>query len=605
MPVSRRSILKRAPAHAGAELDLVARGLPPSPLIRGSGSSVSFSDDVKRVEYEKPFESEEEELAWEAEQAILRAREVVARAKADFNSGVEGDLVLQVGDIIDHVLEEEGGWWSGELDGVRGVFPSTYVKFIPKELAIQLYADKDAADLPASQSTPSRAPAGLRLFDVEPEQISQLSFGELAFGTATTDDDDEVDVDAYAGDANPYAVPTRRSLTLGLSGESDDRTDDVSGVSAQSQPHTYASLNQEKLSQSREKLAKLQSSSQAPGSPVTPLKLQVADDEILYAGLSAKSLATCRQQIADFERQSSGETRSFQSPASSRRRNSLRHRDGSIRRRPSPPPLVPTSPPDGDGDDSVAVAPRAAFVGWQADSRDALLQSESTDEAHDPHDPAATDSSEEAREKLASFASWKAGNKQIVQQIPDPVAVQHEVVTSPVARTSTRGSLASTVAAPSAVAAAEQAVGIKPAPAAPAPTTPVPAPPRRGTNTGLAFPAAGGGATTTALHPKLAEVEAQPWYHGPISRGQTEALFLADNGSEGWFLVRKSTRSGDTYVLSLCFDDHLYHNQIFFKGDKFESALVGTFDSLPELVASHRTDEGGLQAALTTPCIRR
>lgn len=42
--------------------------------------------------------------------------------------GVEsGDLPFKKDDIIE-VIEKEGDWWKGQLNGKKGVFPSNYVK---------------------------------------------------------------------------------------------------------------------------------------------------------------------------------------------------------------------------------------------------------------------------------------------------------------------------------------------------------------------------------------------------------------------------------------------------------------------------------------------
>ena len=46
-------------------------------------------------------------------------------ADFDFTSADKGDLPFKKGTRI-KVLEEEGGWWLGELDGETGMFPANY-----------------------------------------------------------------------------------------------------------------------------------------------------------------------------------------------------------------------------------------------------------------------------------------------------------------------------------------------------------------------------------------------------------------------------------------------------------------------------------------------
>ncbi|CDQ78919.1 unnamed protein product [Oncorhynchus mykiss] len=41
-------------------------------------------------------------------------------------------LTFEVGEIIKIVQPLPGGWWEGELDGVRGWFPASYVQVLEK-----------------------------------------------------------------------------------------------------------------------------------------------------------------------------------------------------------------------------------------------------------------------------------------------------------------------------------------------------------------------------------------------------------------------------------------------------------------------------------------
>ena len=38
------------------------------------------------------------------------------------------ELSINVGDVIKNVVMSEGGWWEGELNGKKGMFPDNFVK---------------------------------------------------------------------------------------------------------------------------------------------------------------------------------------------------------------------------------------------------------------------------------------------------------------------------------------------------------------------------------------------------------------------------------------------------------------------------------------------
>merc|ERR1719361_665164 len=54
-----------------------------------------------------------------------------ARALYDYEAEVHGDLTLRAGDIIAITdREDTNGWWTGQIGGRSGLFPSTYVEVI-------------------------------------------------------------------------------------------------------------------------------------------------------------------------------------------------------------------------------------------------------------------------------------------------------------------------------------------------------------------------------------------------------------------------------------------------------------------------------------------
>nr|XP_019927853.2 SH3 domain-containing kinase-binding protein 1 isoform X8 [Crassostrea gigas] len=51
----------------------------------------------------------------------------------DYDAEQEDELTIKVGDIIRNVQMSEGGWWEGELNGKKGMFPDNFVKVIEKK----------------------------------------------------------------------------------------------------------------------------------------------------------------------------------------------------------------------------------------------------------------------------------------------------------------------------------------------------------------------------------------------------------------------------------------------------------------------------------------
>ncbi|XP_036799732.1 SH3 domain-containing kinase-binding protein 1 isoform X1 [Oncorhynchus mykiss] len=52
----------------------------------------------------------------------------------DYEAQQEDELSLRVGDIIVKVTKDDGGWWKGEIDGRRGLFPDNFVREMKKEV---------------------------------------------------------------------------------------------------------------------------------------------------------------------------------------------------------------------------------------------------------------------------------------------------------------------------------------------------------------------------------------------------------------------------------------------------------------------------------------
>jgi len=50
------------------------------------------------------------------------------RAIYDYDAGAEDELPFQEGDLINLFSKHESGWWTGELNGVTGLFPANHVE---------------------------------------------------------------------------------------------------------------------------------------------------------------------------------------------------------------------------------------------------------------------------------------------------------------------------------------------------------------------------------------------------------------------------------------------------------------------------------------------
>ncbi|KAJ8375709.1 hypothetical protein SKAU_G00062890 [Synaphobranchus kaupii] len=58
---------------------------------------------------------------------------VEAIVEFDYKAQHDDELTIAVGDIISNIRKDDGGWWEGEVDGRRGLFPDNFVREIKKE----------------------------------------------------------------------------------------------------------------------------------------------------------------------------------------------------------------------------------------------------------------------------------------------------------------------------------------------------------------------------------------------------------------------------------------------------------------------------------------
>jgi Variant SH3 domain/SH3 domain len=62
---------------------------------------------------------------------VLFAAEAIV--EFDYKAERPDELTLVKGDIIRNIIQQEGGWWSGMLNGRKGVFPDNFVRMLEKK----------------------------------------------------------------------------------------------------------------------------------------------------------------------------------------------------------------------------------------------------------------------------------------------------------------------------------------------------------------------------------------------------------------------------------------------------------------------------------------
>ncbi|KAJ8010748.1 hypothetical protein DPEC_G00078380 [Dallia pectoralis] len=109
---------------------------------------------------------------------------VEAVVEYNYEAQQEDELSLRLGDIITNVTKDEGGWWEGEVNGRRGLFPDNFVREIKKGMKRGAGPKSDLANGNASPSSePGLRPAR------KGEQIRQRRC-KASFSYAPQNDDE-------------------------------------------------------------------------------------------------------------------------------------------------------------------------------------------------------------------------------------------------------------------------------------------------------------------------------------------------------------------------------------------------------------------------------
>ena len=56
-----------------------------------------------------------------------------AKVTFEYEAHDYGELTLHVGDVIDVLWEAEDGWWYGNLNGMFGLLPSSFVELVDEK----------------------------------------------------------------------------------------------------------------------------------------------------------------------------------------------------------------------------------------------------------------------------------------------------------------------------------------------------------------------------------------------------------------------------------------------------------------------------------------
>uniref|UniRef100_A0A671QRB5 Osteoclast-stimulating factor 1 n=1 Tax=Sinocyclocheilus anshuiensis TaxID=1608454 RepID=A0A671QRB5_9TELE len=92
--------------------------------------------------------------------SLFSSLSVEAIVEFDYQAQHDDELTIAVGDIISNIRKNEGGWWEGELDGQRGLFPDNFVrKDSKKEVKKESSLAGSKSDLSNGSASPKSEPS--------------------------------------------------------------------------------------------------------------------------------------------------------------------------------------------------------------------------------------------------------------------------------------------------------------------------------------------------------------------------------------------------------------------------------------------------------------
>ncbi|XP_071115073.1 SH3 domain-containing kinase-binding protein 1-like isoform X6 [Haliotis cracherodii] len=124
-------------------------------------------------------------------------RRVDAVVDFAYEAEQEDELSLKIGDIIKNVIQSDGGWWEGELNGKKGMFPENFVKVLkqddkgkspgigkkeaPERKSVRELASKFKDNMPLGPLPPKKKDKKKKckvMFDYTPENEDELQLKE-------------------------------------------------------------------------------------------------------------------------------------------------------------------------------------------------------------------------------------------------------------------------------------------------------------------------------------------------------------------------------------------------------------------------------------------
>ncbi|XP_048258428.1 SH3 domain-containing kinase-binding protein 1-like isoform X8 [Haliotis rufescens] len=124
-------------------------------------------------------------------------RRVDAVVDFAYEAEQEDELSLKIGDIIKNVIQSDGGWWEGELNGKKGMFPENFVKVLkqddkgkspgigkkeaPERKSVRELASKFKDNMPLGPLPPKKKDKKKKckvMFDYTPENEDELLLKE-------------------------------------------------------------------------------------------------------------------------------------------------------------------------------------------------------------------------------------------------------------------------------------------------------------------------------------------------------------------------------------------------------------------------------------------
>ena len=91
---------------------------------------------------------------------------MIAKVIFDYDAEQADELSLKVGDIVQNVDQQDGGWWEGELNGKTGMFPENFVEIIKET------SPMSPVPTPTHRSGTKKARV---IFQYDPEQPDELA----------------------------------------------------------------------------------------------------------------------------------------------------------------------------------------------------------------------------------------------------------------------------------------------------------------------------------------------------------------------------------------------------------------------------------------------